>query len=452
MKPEDDRKRNPSQMEPASSPETNCPKRRTVAATPTLPSDAPEWAKVMFDSLHKKFGDLELDIGNSIEFVTGLVRDTDDKAEANSVKIQEISEKLSHANCEIGALKQENRFLKEKIVNLEAYSRRENLLFNGINESRDETSRDCATQVYSVLEKIDSQFKDINILKCHRKGKYIRGQKIPIIAKFLINDRDLIWDKKSNLKGTPFFVSEDFPYEIEQNRRLLLPVYLQARKSAAWKEKVKLKGDKLIVEDVVYTVETINKLPTGLNPAHQSTRENDRVMVFHGAASPFSNSFPCSFKENGVIFNNVEQYTLYHKAIAVKDDVTATRILGLNNISEQRRCGKSIPSFPLWRGLHREKTETGNILKFSQNTSLAQTLKNTGNKKIGEANGFDTIYGIGVRLTDPNTLNDNDWTGENVMGQILMRIRQDIAKSWGAKMLLHLFLYYSWCPVSFCHT
>ena len=66
MKPESDRKRNPSQMEPASSPETNCLKRRTVAATPTLPNDAPEWAKVMFDSLHKKFGDLELDIGNSI--------------------------------------------------------------------------------------------------------------------------------------------------------------------------------------------------------------------------------------------------------------------------------------------------------------------------------------------------------------------------------------------------
>ena len=79
--------------------------------------------------------------------------------------------------------------------------------------------------------------------------------------------------------------------------------------SAAWKEKVKLKGDKLIVEVVVYTVETINKLPTGLSPAHQSTRGNDRVMVFHGAVSPFSNSFPCSFKENGVVFNNVEQYT-----------------------------------------------------------------------------------------------------------------------------------------------
>ena len=78
-----------------------------------MPSDAPEWAKVMFDSLYKKFGDLERDIGNSIEFVTDLVRDTGDKAEANSVKIQEISEKLSHANCEIGTLKQENRFIKK---------------------------------------------------------------------------------------------------------------------------------------------------------------------------------------------------------------------------------------------------------------------------------------------------------------------------------------------------
>ena len=75
-----------------------------------MPSGAPEWAKVMFDSLHKKFDDLELDIGNSIEFVTGLVCDTDDKAEANSIKMQEISEKLSDANCEICALKQKKTF------------------------------------------------------------------------------------------------------------------------------------------------------------------------------------------------------------------------------------------------------------------------------------------------------------------------------------------------------
>ena len=161
---------------------------------------------------------------------------------------------------------------------------------------------------------------------------------------------------------------------------LLLPIYLQARKSTAWKEKVRLKGDNIIVEDVVvYTTETSNKLPTGLNPVDQSTRQNDRVMVFHGAASPFSNSLPCSFKENGMILNNVKQYTLYHKAITVKDDVTVTCMLGLNNISEQRRLGKSIPSFPLWSGLHREKkTEIGNKFKISQNTSLAQTLKNTG--------------------------------------------------------------------------
>ena len=168
MKPENDRKGNPSQMEPASSPETNCPKRRTVAATPTLPSDAPEWAEVMFDSLRKKFDDLELDIGNSIEFVTGLVCDPDDKVSRIPWKHKTYLKLFSHTNCEIGAIRQENRFLKEKIVSLEACSRRENLLFYGINESREETSRDCATQVYSVLGKFDPQFKDIYILKRHR--------------------------------------------------------------------------------------------------------------------------------------------------------------------------------------------------------------------------------------------------------------------------------------------
>ena len=55
--------------------------------------------------------------------------------------------------------------------------------------------------------------------------------------------------------------------------------------------------------------------------------------------------------------NNVEQYVNYHKAVAAKDDVTATRILGLKNVTEQRRMGKAIPNFAQWRGLQKEKIE-----------------------------------------------------------------------------------------------
>ena len=305
--------------------------------------------------MHDKFDNLELELGKGVEFVTEIARDANFRSESKTGKKNELSDKLSHAVSEIAVLKQENRSLKDNIVNLESYSRRDNLLFYGIQERREEKNKDCATKVYDVLKSMKSEFSEIPIIKCHRKGKYVRGQVRPIIAKFFTQDRDAIWSEKAQLKGTSYFVGEDFPYEVEQNRRLLLPVFLHARKLEAWKNKVFSKGDKLIVNDTIYTVETIDKLPADLNPDERTTRENDEVFVFHGAASSFSNSYPCTFKENGVIFNNVEQYVNYHKVVAANDDVTTTRIIGLKYVTEQRRMGKAISNFAQWRGRQKVK-------------------------------------------------------------------------------------------------
>ena len=46
-----------------------------------------------------------------------------------------------------------------------------------------------------------------------------------------MQDRDTIWSEKTELKGTTYLVGEDFPYDVEQNRRLLLPVFLYPWKS-----------------------------------------------------------------------------------------------------------------------------------------------------------------------------------------------------------------------------
>ena len=178
----------------------------------------------------------------------------------------------------------------------------------------------CDTS-FQILEKIDPELKNIQILKCHRKKRYVNGQKRPIIAKFSINDRDNICSKKGNLKGSNLFIAEDFPLEIEQNRRILLPVFRHARTIESLKGKVSLKVDKLVIDGRTYTVDTLNKLPPSLNPFTYSARQNETVLVFHGTSSPLANSYPCAFKENGITFNNVEQYMYYHKALTAGDDI-----------------------------------------------------------------------------------------------------------------------------------
>ena len=176
---------------------------------------------------------------------------------------------------------------------------------------------------------MNSEFTYIPILKWHRKEKYILGRSSTSYnRKNFVQDRDTIWSEKTELKGTMYFVGEDFPYEVEQNRRLLLPVFLYPR----------------------------------------TTRRNDEVFVFHAASSPFSNSYPCVFEGNGVVFNNVKQYVNYHKAVVAKGDVTATRNLGLKMLPNRGELGKPFQIFPngaVYRKKRWNRETNSNFLKIA---------------------------------------------------------------------------------------
>ena len=66
--------------------------------------------------------------------------------------------------------------------------------------------------------------------------------------------------------------------------------------------------------------------------------------------------------------------------------------------------------------------------KFSQNSDLRETLLNTGNTTIVEANRFDSDYGIGLSLADHRLWEPENWKAENLMGKALMAVRDALRK------------------------
>ena len=66
--------------------------------------------------------------------------------------------------------------------------------------------------------------------------------------------------------------------------------------------------------------------------------------------------------------------------------------------------------------------------KFSQNSSLRKNLIETENKILVEASPYDKIWGIGLDENNPKILEPNNWDGLNLLGKVLMRVR-DILKS-----------------------
>lgn len=89
--------------------------------------------------------------------------------------------------------------------------------------------------------------KEISIERAHRIGKpRSDGRPRPIIAKFsFFKEKDYVLSKAPILAGTNFGVSPDFPKEIVDNRKSLLPHLRAARKRGC---AAKLVYDKLYID------------------------------------------------------------------------------------------------------------------------------------------------------------------------------------------------------------
>ena len=106
--------------------------------------------------------------------------------------------------------------IKTQTNNMETYSRRDNLLFHGIDQPANESNFSCAKAVRKFMVE-QLQFNDgdasaVQFVRCHRLPENNRNaQSKPIIVRFKnYADRELIWSTKSAITERKYNVSEDF--------------------------------------------------------------------------------------------------------------------------------------------------------------------------------------------------------------------------------------------------
>ncbi|CAB4006722.1 unc-13-like C [Paramuricea clavata] len=147
----------------------------------------------------------------------------------------------------IGSLEKLASTLKEELIDLRARSMRSNLMFYNLPENDEE---DPEKVVSEVLEKINPEFKKMEIERVHRIGKKRLGSVRPIVAKFLrFKDKELIWKNSKKLKGTKIGISEQYPKEIAEERKKLYPIMKEARQNGS---KAVMIRDKLYINDQRY--------------------------------------------------------------------------------------------------------------------------------------------------------------------------------------------------------
>ena len=113
----------------------------------------------------------------------------------------------------------------------------------------------------------------------HRFGKPGLNGVRPIVARFVYRaELEHVLQNAYKLKGKPYGISEQFPKEIEDKRKMLYPIMKQAKKDG---KRVKLVRDKLFIDgqsynpqksstqqfrDAVVNKQPINEAITNLSP------------------------------------------------------------------------------------------------------------------------------------------------------------------------------------------
>lgn len=119
------------------------------------------------------------------------------------------------------------KLLEYKSIDLEARSRRNNLIIGGISEQKDEN---CLTRVAEFLKDRLQIDPCPSIPRVHRLGRFKPDSTRPMIVYFLdFRDTELVLANANKLKNTNFNINRDFPKEIVNARKSLWPEYKRLR-------------------------------------------------------------------------------------------------------------------------------------------------------------------------------------------------------------------------------
>ena len=143
----------------------------------------------------------------------------------------------------------------------------------------------------------------------------------------------------------------------------------------------------------------------------------------------FSNWYPAEFDYAGMHFANSEQFMMYHKVLMFRKYDLADQIVKTSDPGTCKKiAGQKFPEFnsALWDKTSYTIVKRGVKAKFSQNPDILQILLGTGNLLLAECSANDRKWGIGIDIHDPERMHVAKWTGRNLLGRILMEVRDEL--------------------------
>ena len=240
-----------------------------------------------------------------------------------------------------------------------------------------------------------------------------------------------LWKNKSYL-SEGVFVNKEYSPEIERKRRVLLPILRAAKSIEGYKKQIRLENNKIVIKGKDYDIKNIHELPKDLNAFKVTSKENDTTVGFFGELNPLSNFFPASFQTKGQHYISSEQFIQASKAQYFGDIDIYNQIMGCKNSSDCKEFSRKISGVDhsKWETVAADICRIGIRDKFIQNPILMEILVwKTGTKCIVEC-ANDRLWGMGIPLAHPDSLDSDRWITPGIMGKILEEIRLEFCSHY----------------------
>ena len=161
---------------------------------------------------------------------------------------------LQKANDDLQAKLKE---IEDKNLYLEAYSRRENIIFENIRQATDREDTESALRTFLETELGYKDANTVEIQRVHRLGKKRGDKEKPrsIIERFLrYKDCEEILSMGARLRGSTFRMYQDLPHEIVARRKRQMNTFKEARKNNIPASFSRAQPDKLFIKGKLWPV------------------------------------------------------------------------------------------------------------------------------------------------------------------------------------------------------
>lgn len=357
------------------------------------------------------------DIEKSLNFHAAEVDDL--KKEIGGLKQQMAQHSASNSNTTQAqptalteALLQKIHHVHDTNLQQQAYSRRHNVLVDGVREHPHE---DCVSIMADICSKVLG-LHDFHrhIDKAHRYGPKRQTHPRPIIVRFVYHhDADFILSRSDCAKRAGLRFTPNYPKEIQRENALLYKVHRAAQQEG---QETRLNANALHYKGKAYTVHNVHK--SGLKTERVAERRDDRTIRFFGRFSKFSNFHPVTLQYQGFLFKSAEQLYHFKRAQMTNNESLAIAIaLSLDPLDSKRLAKDIEPEKDRDLRIMREVIE----MKFSKDT-FKKELVNTKKAELIECNPHDRFWGSGYHLDEKTPTK----SGANHLGNVIMEFRNKI--------------------------